>query len=265
MTDEKITIGELGGYTNNISNKEGIKKVVKAINDGLSPDLSAYQKKLTAGDNITITDEDVISATDTTYTAGSNISISDEKVISATVPPTLTAGDGITIDSNNKINLKGYTQVTNDTIGSLVLFDEIATGSSITQNEYIQMLNKDIMLVLSNNNAGLWRHMNVFIPKKSTTIQSWNKFIKTIFSPNTSLSSELLAYTEWYKASGLTLNDSLKVGVYVLNTTDGTVTHYNNGSDAGGVSGTYKLVDDILDLDRTVTNKTKKFVMYIRD
>ena len=85
MVDEKITIGELGGYTNNISNKEGIKKVVKAINDGLEPDLSAYQKKLTAGNNITITEEDVISAT-------------VEQLI---------AGNGITIDSN-KINLSDY-------------------------------------------------------------------------------------------------------------------------------------------------------------
>ena len=41
------------------------------------------QAKLTAGDNITITDENVISATDTTYTAGTGINI-NEGVISAT-------------------------------------------------------------------------------------------------------------------------------------------------------------------------------------
>ena len=51
--------------------------VAEALKDG---DL---QGKLTAGDNITITDENVISATDTTYTAGDNITIEDG-VISAT-------------------------------------------------------------------------------------------------------------------------------------------------------------------------------------
>lgn len=43
-----------------------------------------YQEKLTAGANITISDENEISATDTTYTAGEGIAISDENVISAT-------------------------------------------------------------------------------------------------------------------------------------------------------------------------------------
>lgn len=51
--------------------------VAEALKDG---DL---QGKLTAGDNVTITDENVISATDTTYTAGSGIDITDG-VISAT-------------------------------------------------------------------------------------------------------------------------------------------------------------------------------------
>ena len=41
------------------------------------------QEKLTAGDNISISEENVISATDTKYTAGAGIIISDENVISA--------------------------------------------------------------------------------------------------------------------------------------------------------------------------------------
>lgn len=44
----------------------------------------SYQAKLTAGDNVAISDENVISATDTTYTAGTGIEISDENVISTT-------------------------------------------------------------------------------------------------------------------------------------------------------------------------------------
>lgn len=41
-------------------------------------------KTYTAGSNVAISDQNVISATDTTYTAGTNVSISDQNVISAT-------------------------------------------------------------------------------------------------------------------------------------------------------------------------------------
>ena len=53
----------------------------------------------TAGTNIQISSENVISATDTTYTAGDNISISDANVISAT-DTTYTAGENISITNN---------------------------------------------------------------------------------------------------------------------------------------------------------------------
>lgn len=43
-----------------------------------------YQPKLTAGANVAISDQNVISATDTKYTAGTGIEISDENVISTT-------------------------------------------------------------------------------------------------------------------------------------------------------------------------------------
>lgn len=46
--------------------------------------LDSKQDALTAGDNITITSDNVISATDTTYTAGEGISISSSNVISNT-------------------------------------------------------------------------------------------------------------------------------------------------------------------------------------
>ena len=47
----------------------------------------------TAGDNITISADNVISATDTTYTAGTGISISDENVISADTTVMATKSD----------------------------------------------------------------------------------------------------------------------------------------------------------------------------
>lgn len=45
---------------------------------------ATYQEKLTAGSNVAISDENVISATDTKYTAGTGIAISDQNVISTT-------------------------------------------------------------------------------------------------------------------------------------------------------------------------------------
>lgn len=73
-------------------------------------DTSTLQPKLTAGDNILIDDSTgTISATNTTYTAGENVLISDENVISASfdtsnLQPKLTAGTNITIDQNNVIS-----------------------------------------------------------------------------------------------------------------------------------------------------------------
>ena len=66
MTDE-INPSELGAFTNNLPNKEGIKKLCEKVNAG--------GVEYTAGDNIQISAENVISATDTKYTAGTNVEI----------------------------------------------------------------------------------------------------------------------------------------------------------------------------------------------
>lgn len=70
MADEPVTIGALGGYTNNQMNREGIKKLLDKI-DGVNEDiadisteLEGKQDKLTAGTGITITDENVISTSE---------------------------------------------------------------------------------------------------------------------------------------------------------------------------------------------------------
>ena len=77
-------------HDNDVPSIKQVKEIVKDVE-------SEKQDKLTAGDNITITDN-VISAVDTTYTAGDNINITDN-VISA-VDTTYTAGDNITITDN---------------------------------------------------------------------------------------------------------------------------------------------------------------------
>ena len=56
---------------------------IDITDDTISVDTTVIQPLLTAGSNITISDN-TISATNTTYTAGSNVSISDQNVISAT-------------------------------------------------------------------------------------------------------------------------------------------------------------------------------------
>lgn len=66
--------------------------------------LNNKQAKLTAGNNIQISNANVISATDTKYTAGTNVQISSSNVISAT-DTTYSAGTGISI-SGTTINVK---------------------------------------------------------------------------------------------------------------------------------------------------------------
>ena len=99
MTDE-INPSELGAFTNNLPNKEGLKKLCDKVNN------ASGGVEYTAGDNIQISAENVISATDTKYTAGTNVEISEQNVISAT-DTKYTAGTGITISEQNVISASG--------------------------------------------------------------------------------------------------------------------------------------------------------------
>lgn len=80
---------------------------------------NSKQNKLTAGENVTISDDNVISATcsGVTYTAGDNVQISEDNVISAT-NTTYTAGNNIAISDNNEISATSieYTAGENITI-----------------------------------------------------------------------------------------------------------------------------------------------------
>lgn len=94
----------IAAYTNaNYNELQNYNRAVEEIREEVEEFSETKQDTLTAGNNITITDENVISATDTTYIAGSNIQISDENVISAT-NTTYTAGTGIEITEENVIN-----------------------------------------------------------------------------------------------------------------------------------------------------------------
>ena len=75
--------------------------------------ISATDTTYTPGDNVQISDQNVISATDTTYTAGTNINITNN-VISAT-DTTYTAGDNVDI-TNNVISATDTTYTAGDNV-----------------------------------------------------------------------------------------------------------------------------------------------------
>ena len=79
-----------------------------ALQSNVNSALNAKQNKLTAGANITIDSDGVISATGgPSYTAGENIDIDSDGVISAPdVQKKLTAGEGINLDSDGNISVK---------------------------------------------------------------------------------------------------------------------------------------------------------------
>lgn len=83
-----------------ISENAVMNKTIKSYVDTKD---ATKQDKLTAWANIQISQQNVISATDTKYTAGTNVSISDENVISAT-DTTYSAWANISINGNNQIS-----------------------------------------------------------------------------------------------------------------------------------------------------------------
>lgn len=68
----------------------------------ISIDPSVVQEKLTAGDNIQISEQNVISATDTTYTAGTGLDLdgTEFSVDTSEIQEKLTAGSNIVIEGN---------------------------------------------------------------------------------------------------------------------------------------------------------------------
>lgn len=106
--------------------------------------LSGKQNVLTPGDNITI-DNDVISATDTTYTAGTNVTIVGTTI--SAKDTTYTAGANIIIDSNNVISADtggGASYVAGDNItieGNVIS----ATDTTYTAGENITITEDNVI------------------------------------------------------------------------------------------------------------------------
>ena len=71
--------------------------------DNYKHEISECPQKLSAGENVQITDEGIVNAVDTRYTAGDNIEIDSEGKISyvGDEPQTYAAGEGLRLISNN--------------------------------------------------------------------------------------------------------------------------------------------------------------------
>ena len=130
MADKAPTVGTLGGYGMLTTLREGIKRLIKGLGD--------KQDKLTAGDNITISDG-TISAKDTTYTAGTNITISDENVISAE-GSSYTAGDGISISENGVISVNHDWIECENKVADIITYKDDYEFKIIVDNNFIYML-----------------------------------------------------------------------------------------------------------------------------
>jgi len=81
-------------------------KVLSVVEGNYSLSAASGGATYTAGDNIQISDANVISATDTKYTAGDGIEISDSNVISAVQPSTSVA---LLNSASNQVLKNGYT------------------------------------------------------------------------------------------------------------------------------------------------------------
>lgn len=121
-------------------------KVLSVVEGNYSLAETSSGPTYTAGDNIQISDSNVISATDTKYTAGANINISASNVISAVLPT-----DTVTLLyslSNNAIT-DGYganMPINDDNFDEIII--EIGAIPNMAANEYTLL------------KGGCWREQN---------------------------------------------------------------------------------------------------------
>ena len=140
--------------------------------------LGAKQNQLTAGDNIQI-DDDVISATNTTYTAGNGINISAQNVISTDAPegfftlPATVEGEGSEITLNNTIGAKlDDLQVDGDT------YQQTYSGFQLLQAQGLATPSTDSTFWDSFSNLTQSNEEDGWVTLTSTSASVHNMFIK---------------------------------------------------------------------------------------
>lgn len=112
----------------------------------ISIDPSVVQEKLTAGENIQISDENVISATDTTYSAGDGLSLdgTEFSVDTSEIQEKLTAGDNIQINGST-ISATDTTYTAGDGL------DLTGTEFSVDTSEIQEKLTAGSNIVIEGN------------------------------------------------------------------------------------------------------------------
>ena len=148
----------------------------------------------TAGANIQISEENVISATDTTYTAGANVQISEENVISAT-DTTYTAGNNITIENGViSANTSGGSSInystTEQEVGTWIDGSKIYRRTWSFDNVVEIQANTwgDTNILVSNTN------INLIIDVKSISSNGFNQCVGATTDGGTLTNVRLLNY-----------------------------------------------------------------------
>lgn len=188
----------------------------------------------TAGDNINISDEDVISATDTKYTAGTNISINSSNVISADL-----SSKQDKIDSSHKLNadLVDDTSSTNKFTSA----SEKTTwngkyakpGTGIPKTD----LSSDVQTSLGKADSALQEHQD--ISGKQDIIQ-----YSTVPTAASSLVGKIIQYigaTDSSYTNGYFYKCINNGGTYTWENID---VQTNNGGGTGGASILLKTISD---------------------
>jgi hypothetical protein len=203
ITPKKNRIDFQGYELDNISEADNENDVpsIKQVREIVEEVESEKQDKLTAGDNITITSDNVISATNTTYTAGDNISISDENVISAT-DTTYTAGDNISISDENVISATDTTYTAGNDIS--ISDNVISYNSTYSTTEQVvgtwidgkTIYRKVIHTVFNGANVGSNREVVVnfgFAPDTVVKFEGTIQYISTSDQKLRAFSAERLS------------------------------------------------------------------------
>ena len=139
---DKVTGKDLSTYDYDLEAKTKVDAIPN------SPEYT--DTKYTAGTNITIDENNEISATDTTYTAGTNVSIDANGEISAT-DTKYTAGANITINESNVISSidtnYGLASTDNDGLMSIAQYNQLTNlpngMADLTQSAYNALTTKD--------------------------------------------------------------------------------------------------------------------------
>ena len=149
-----------------------------------SINFDVVQSKLTPGSNIQISNQGVISATDTKYYAGNGLNLSGPNTFSADTTvlatksdlqgkqDTLQAGDGIEIDQNNEISVKAGTGLGFDANGYLINTGGGGGGTTYTAGDGIEIDSNDAINAKLGNGLQLDGSNNIEIDPSVVATQT---------------------------------------------------------------------------------------------